>query len=110
MATEDLRNSVELRDISSSLHSQLSWECRNQSREAAEVRRVGGRERLRLVVRAVLGALLFLAVLGCVTFSKLSLLALADKLRSMTVNSTKQEVTIFDVASLYIILTLLVDQ
>ena len=58
------------------------------------MRRVGGRERLRLVVRAVLGALLFLAVLGCVTFSKLSLLALADKLRSMTVNSTKQEVTL----------------
>ena len=53
---------------------------------------ISGNKKLRLGLRLMIGFLLFLAVLGCVAGSKLTLVSLANKLRHATVNQTKQEV------------------
>lgn len=52
-----------------------------------------GAKKLRLLVRGVIGAALFLVVLALVTFSKLSLIRLANELRHLTVNKTPEEVS-----------------
>ena len=53
--------------------------------------------KMRLVVRTAIGLLLFGVVLGCVTFSKLTLIHLTDKLRNLTMNVTvtSKEVSLY---------------
>ena len=86
----------------SSLHYH-SLRVRPQRRDSEEEDGVNGagsqqaavgfsNKKLRLAVRTAIAVVLFLVVLGCVTFSKLSLVALADRLRNMTVSRTKEEV------------------
>ena len=53
---------------------------------------IAGNKKLRLALRTVIGMILFLALLGCVTASKLTLILLTNKLRHVTVNRTKEEV------------------
>lgn len=53
----------------------------------------GGNKKLRLAVRGVIGVALFLVVLACVTFSKVSLLRLTNELRHLTVNKSRHEVS-----------------
>ena len=53
----------------------------------------GGNKMLRLFVRGAIGVALFLVVLACLTFSKLSLLRITNELRHLTVNKTENEVT-----------------
>lgn len=55
----------------------------------------GKKKKLRLAVRNVMGGLLFLLVLTCVTFSKLTVIELADNLRHLTLNeSLRAEVSL----------------
>ena len=51
-----------------------------------------GNKKLRLALRTVIGVILFLALLGCVTASKITLVLLTNKLRHVTVNRTEEEV------------------
>ena len=51
-------------------------------------------KQLRLVIRTVIGVVMFFLVLSCLAFSKLTLVALADKLKHVTVNQTKTEVNV----------------
>ena len=48
----------------------------------------GTHKKLRLAVRGVIGGVLFLAVLACATFSKLTLVGLTNQLRELTVELT----------------------
>ena len=100
MATpEEVGGSGESQQVpNGSLSSQTVRERlrRSESEENAEETFAAGlgsgNKKLRLAVRTVIGVLLFLVVLGCVVFSKLSLVALADRLRHVTVNRTKKQV------------------
>ena len=51
-------------------------------------------KQLRLVIRSVIGVVLFFVVLSCLAFSKLTLVTLADKLRHVTVKKSQKEVNI----------------
>ena len=51
-------------------------------------------KQLRLVIWTVIGVVMFFLVLSCLAFSKLTLVALADKLKHVTVNQTTTEVNV----------------
>ena len=50
---------------------------------------MSGNKKLRLFLRAVIGGVLFLVVLTCITFSKLTLITLTNELRHLTVDNTE---------------------
>ena len=98
MATRDVGGIEEKQNLlrhEKSLGSQAAKE-KNGTEEFGEesfVSAISRNKKLRLGLRLVIGFVLFLAVLGCVAGSKLTLVALANKLRHVTVNQTKQEVS-----------------
>ena len=58
----------------------------------------GSYKKLRFALRAVIAFVLFLVVLGCVTFSKLTLVALTEDLRKLTVDVDKDGASLFFVS------------
>ena len=62
----------------------------------------GTNKKLRLFLRAVIGGVLFLVVLACVVFSKLTLISLANELRDLrsrvTANTTENKTSVSEVS------------
>jgi hypothetical protein len=95
MATRDVGGIEEKQNLLQHEKS-LGSQAANGTEEFGEesfVSAISRNKKLRLGLRLVIGFVLFLAVLGCVAGSKLTLVALANKLRHVTVNQTKQEVS-----------------
>ena len=94
MATRDVGGIEEKQNVRQ--HGSQAVKEKSGTEEFGEesfVSAISRNKKLRLGLRLVIGFVLLLAVLGCVAGSKLTLVALANKLRHVTVNQTKQEVS-----------------
>ncbi|CAI8032189.1 Chitin synthase chs-2, partial [Geodia barretti] len=99
MATRDVGGIEGLQEKQNVLQHEKSLGCQavkeksgtEEFGEESFASAISRNKKLRLGLRLVIGFVLLLAVLGCVAGSKLTLVALANKLRHVTVNQTKQE-------------------